>query len=290
MSDLFEPYMNNLVPMVVEQTNRGERAYDIYSRLLKERIIFLVGPIHDAVASLMCAQLLFLEAENPNKDINFYINSPGGVVSSGLAIYDTMQYIRSPVATVCIGQAASMGSLLLAAGAVGKRYSLPNSRIMIHQPSGGAQGQATDIEIQAREILALRARLNEIYVKHTGQPLEAIQAAVERDKFLSPAEAKEFGLIDEVVENRPGAQEEPVCQFDRLAEVGGGPLARCSRTGSSNPAPSREESDANLFRKSVVASRTKCRLCDPVPPSSRKFSRPPLQTKSVFAFGRGWPA
>ena len=165
MADHFEQYMNNLVPMVVEQTNRGERAYDIYSRLLKERIIFLVGPVHDAVASLICAQLLFLESENPTKDIAFYINSPGGVVTSGLAIYDTMQYIRSPVSTVCIGQAASMGSLLLCAGAHGKRFSLPNSRIMIHQPSGGAQGQATDIEIQAREILALRARLNEIYVQ-----------------------------------------------------------------------------------------------------------------------------
>ena len=203
MSDRFDTYMNNFVPMVVEQTNRGdERAYDIYSRLLKERIIFLVGPVDDAVASLICAQLLFLEAENPNKDINFYINSPGGVVTSGLAIYDTMQYIRSPLATVCIGQAASMGSLLLAAGSRGKRYSLPNSRIMIHQPSGGAQGQATDIEIQAREILALRARLNEIYVKHTGQPLDVITTAVERDKFLSPGEAKEFGLIDEVVVKR----------------------------------------------------------------------------------------
>src|SRR5713101_7237128 len=207
MADHFETYMNNLVPMVVEQTNRGDLAYDIYSRLLKERIIFLVGPIHDAVASLICAQLLFLEADNPNKDINFYINSPGGVVTSSLAIYDTMQYIRSPVATVCIGQAASSGSLLLAAGAKRKRYSLPNSRIMIHQPSGGAQGQATDIEIQAREILALRARLNEIYVKHTGQPLETISAAVERDKFLSPLEAKEFGILDEVVENRPGRDE-----------------------------------------------------------------------------------
>jgi len=207
MSDHFEQYMNNLVPMVVEQTNRGERAYDIYSRLLKERIIFLVGPIHDAVSSLICAQLLFLEAENPNKDIAFYINSPGGVVTSSLAMYDTMQYIRSPVSTVCIGQAASAGSLLLCAGAKGKRFSLPNSRIMIHQPSGGAQGQATDIEIQAREILALRARLNEIYVRHTGQPLEAIQTALERDKFLSPIEAKEFGLIDEVVENRPGRDE-----------------------------------------------------------------------------------
>jgi ATP-dependent Clp protease, protease subunit len=209
MSDRFDTYMNNLVPMVVEQTNRGERASDIYSRLLKERIIFLIGPVDDAVSSLICAQLLFLEAENPNKDINFYINSPGGVVTSGLAIYDTMQYIRSPVATVCTGQAASMGSLLLAAGARGKRYSLPNSRIMIHQPSGGAQGQATDIEIQAREILATRARLNEIYVRHTGQPIDVIQAAVERDKFLSPGEAKEFGLIDEVVENRPGGIEEP---------------------------------------------------------------------------------
>jgi ATP-dependent Clp protease protease subunit len=208
MSDYFEQYMNNLVPMVVEQTNRGERAYDIYSRLLKERIIFLVGPVHDAVASLIVAQLLFLEAENPNKDINFYINSPGGVVTSGLAIYDAMQYIRSPVATVCIGQAASMGSLLLCAGAKGKRFSLPNSRIMIHQPSGGAQGQATDIEIQAREILAMRARLNEIYVRHTGQPLEVISAAVERDKFLSPFEAMEFGLVDEVVESRPGGFEE----------------------------------------------------------------------------------
>jgi ATP-dependent Clp protease protease subunit len=204
MSDYFEQYMNNLVPMVVEQTNRGERAYDIYSRLLKERIIFLVGPVHDAVASLICAQLLFLESENPSKDIAFYINSPGGVVTSGLAIYDTMQYIRSPVSTVCIGQAASMGSLLLCAG---KRFSLPNSGIMIHQPSGGAQGQATDIEIQAREILRLRARLNEIYVRHTGQPLEVISTAVERDKFLTPLEAKEFGLIDEVVENRPGHDE-----------------------------------------------------------------------------------
>ena len=208
MSDYFEQYMNNLVPMVVEQTNRGERAYDIYSRLLKERIIFLVGAVHDAVASLICAQLLFLESENPSKDIAFYINSPGGVVTSGLAIYDTMQYIRSPVSTVCIGQAASMGSLLLCAGAKGKRFSLPNSRIMIHQPSGGAQGQATDIEIQAREILALRARLNEIYVRHTGQPLEVISAAVERDKFLSPFEAMEFGLLDEVVQSRPGGFEE----------------------------------------------------------------------------------
>jgi ATP-dependent Clp protease protease subunit len=200
--------MNTLVPMVVEQTNRGERAYDIYSMLLKERIIFLVGPVNDAVSSLVCAQLLFLESVNPNKDIAFYINSPGGVVTSGMAIYDTMQYIRSPVSTVCVGQAASMGSLLLCAGAKGKRFSLPNSRIMIHQPSGGTQGQATDIEIQAREILALRARLNDIYVKHTGQALEVISSAVERDKFLSPVEAKEFGLIDEVVANRPPREDD----------------------------------------------------------------------------------
>jgi ATP-dependent Clp protease, protease subunit len=207
MADAFEVYNNTLVPMVVEQTNRGERAFDIYSRLLKERIIFLVGPVNDYVSSLVCAQLLFLEADNPNKDISFYINSPGGVVTSGMSIYDTMQYIRSPVSTVCIGQAASMGSLLLCAGAKGKRFSLPNSGIMIHQPSGGAQGQATDIEIQAREILRLRARLNEIYVRHTGQPLEVISSAVERDKFLTPFEAKEFGLIDEVVESRPGRDE-----------------------------------------------------------------------------------
>jgi ATP-dependent Clp protease protease subunit len=191
--------MNNLVPMVVEQTNRGERAYDIYSRLLKERLIFLVGPVNDAVASLICAQLLFLESENPTKDISLYINSPGGIVTSGMAIYDTMQYIRPDVATVCIGQAASMGSLLLAAGAPGKRHTLPNSRIMIHQPSGGAQGQASDIEIQAREILALRHRLNEIYVQHTGQQIERVQAAVERDYFMSPQEAKEFGLVDDVL-------------------------------------------------------------------------------------------
>ncbi|HEY4970459.1 MAG TPA: ATP-dependent Clp endopeptidase proteolytic subunit ClpP [Steroidobacteraceae bacterium] len=206
--DPFEQYMNTLVPMVIEQTNRGERAYDIYSRLLKERIIFLVGPVNDMVASLICAQLLFLESENPSKDIALYVNSPGGVVTSGLAIYDTMQYIRPDVATVCVGQAASMGSLLLAAGAKGKRVSLPNSRIMIHQPSGGAQGQATDIEIQAREILMLRARLNEIYVKHTGQTLDVIAAAVERDKFMSPVEAKAFGLIDEVMANRPLSAED----------------------------------------------------------------------------------
>ena len=195
--------MNSLVPMVVEQTNRGERAYDIYSRLLKERIIFLVGPVEDHVSSLICAQLLFLESENPTKDISFYINSPGGLVTAGLAIYDTMQYIRPDISTVCIGQAASMGSLLMAAGAAGKRYSLPHSRIMVHQPSGGFQGQATDIEIHAREILSLRARLNEIYVTHTGQDLKVIEDAMERDKFLDPEEAKEFGIIDEVVSQRP---------------------------------------------------------------------------------------
>jgi ATP-dependent Clp protease protease subunit len=203
MRDPYEFTMNTLVPMVVEQTARGERAFDIYSRLLKERIIFLIGPVNDAVSSLVCAQLLFLESENPSKDISFYINSPGGVVTSGLGIYDTMQYIRPDVSTVCMGQAASMGSLLLAAGAAGKRYSLPNARVMVHQPSGGAQGQATDIEIQAREILSMRARLNQIYVKHTGQPLDVIEAAVERDKFLSPEEAKAFGIIDEVVTSRP---------------------------------------------------------------------------------------
>jgi ATP-dependent Clp protease protease subunit len=200
-----EIYNNNLVPMVVEQTARGERAFDIYSRLLKERIIFLTGPIFDQVASLICAQLLFLESENPSKDISFYINSPGGVVTAGLAVYDTMQYIRSPVSTVCVGMAASAGSLLLTAGAKNKRYALPNSQVMIHQPSGGAQGQATDIEIQAREILRTRARLNLIYVKHTGQPLEAIEAKMERDTYLTADEARDFGLVDEVVDSRPGS-------------------------------------------------------------------------------------
>jgi ATP-dependent Clp protease protease subunit len=199
----FETQMNALVPMVVEQTNRGERAFDIYSRLLKERIIFLIGGVNDPVASLICAQLLFLESENPSKDISFYINSPGGIVTSGLAIYDTMQYIRPDVSTVCIGQAASMGSLLLAAGAPGKRFCLPNARIMLHQPSGGTQGQAADIEIQAREILTLRRHLDEIYARHTGQTLETIEATMERDKFMSPDEAKSFGLIDEVVSKRP---------------------------------------------------------------------------------------
>ena len=208
MQDPFEQYMQTLVPMVVEQTNRGERAYDIYSRLLKERIIFLVGPVNDMVSSLVCAQLLFLESENPTKDISLYINSPGGVVTSGLAIYDTMQYIRPHIATVCIGMAASMGSLLLTAGAKGKRVALPNASIMIHQPSGGFQGQATDIEIHAREILRTRARLNEIYVRHTGQSLDAVAAALERDRFMSPDEAKAFGLIDEVMTNRPVTADE----------------------------------------------------------------------------------
>jgi ATP-dependent Clp protease protease subunit len=198
-----ETRMNGLVPMVVEQTNRGERAYDIYSRLLKERIIFLVGPVDDHVSSLICAQLLFLESENPTKDISFYINSPGGLVTAGLAIYDTMQYIRPDISTVCIGQAASMGSLLMAAGAAGKRYSLPNSRIMVHQPSGGFSGQATDIEIHAREILSLRGRLNDIYVKHTGKSLSVIEEAMDRDRFMAPEDAREFGIIDEVVNERP---------------------------------------------------------------------------------------
>ena len=195
--------MSNLVPMVVEQTNRGERAYDIYSRLLKERIIFMVGPVDDGLASLVAAQLLFLEADNPSKDVSIYINSPGGIVSAGLAIYDTIQYVRPAVSTLCIGMAASMGSLLLAAGAEGMRYALPNSRIMIHQPTGGFQGQATDIEIHAREILDQRGRLNQIYVKHTGQKLATIEKSVERDNYMSADEAKTFGIIDEVVVSRP---------------------------------------------------------------------------------------
>ncbi len=203
MGNPVETYMNYLVPMVVETTNRGERAYDIYSRLLKERIVFMTGGVDDGVASLICAQLLFLESENPSKDISFYINSPGGVVTSGLAIYDTMRYIRSDVSTVCIGQAASMGSLLLCAGTKGKRYALPNARIMIHQPSGGVQGQAADIEIQAREILALRDRLNKIYAHHTGKPVSEIETAMDRDLYMTPEESRAFGLIDEVVTDRP---------------------------------------------------------------------------------------
>ena len=202
MSRDYEEKMNSLIPMVVEQTNKGERAYDIYSRLLKERIVFLVGGVNDNVASLVTAQLLFLESENPKKEIYFYINSPGGLVTSGLGIYDTMQYIRSPVSTLCIGQASSMGSFLLAAGEKGKRFSLPNSRIMVHQPSAGYQGQATDIEIHAKEILALKNRLNKIYSKHTKKSEEEIKKALERDNFMTPSEAKTFGLIDEVVEKR----------------------------------------------------------------------------------------
>ncbi len=203
--DPVEVYANTLVPMVVEQTARGERSYDIYSRLLKERIIFLTGPVFDGVASLISAQLLFLESENPSKDVYFYINSPGGVVSSGLAIYDTMQYVRPQVSTVCIGQAASMGSLLLCAGAKGKRYALPNSRIMVHQPSGGAQGQAADIEIQAREILHLRGRLNDLYHVHTGQAVAEIERKLERDAYMSAEEARDWGLVDEVVAKQPHA-------------------------------------------------------------------------------------
>jgi ATP-dependent Clp protease protease subunit len=193
----------NLIPMVVEQTARGERSYDIFSRLLKERIVFVVGPVHDSMATLVVAQLLFLESENPDKEISMYINSPGGVVTAGLSIYDTMQYIKPKVSTLCIGQAASMGSLLLAAGAPGMRFSLPNSRVMIHQPSGGFRGQATDIEIHAREILALKARLNNIYVSHTGKPLEEIQRNMERDNFMSAEDAKNFGLIDDIIKERP---------------------------------------------------------------------------------------
>ena len=208
MQNPAEFYMNTLVPMVVEQTSRGERAYDIFSRLLKERIIFLSGPVHDGMSTLICAQLLFLEAENPTKDISMYINSPGGVVTAGLSIYDTMQYIKPRISTLVVGQAASMGSLLLCAGEKGMRYSLPNSRVMVHQPSGGFQGQATDILIHARETEKLKRRLNEIYVKHTGQSLENVEAALERDRFMSPEEAKDWGLIDEILENRGKAEPE----------------------------------------------------------------------------------
>jgi len=213
MRDPKDTYMNYLVPMVVEQTNRGERAYDIYSRLLKERIIFITGPVEDGMASLIVAQLLFLEAENPKKEVSMYINSPGGVVTSGLAVYDTMQFIRPAVSTLCTGQAASMGSLLLAAGAKDLRFALPNARIMVHQPSGGFQGQATDIMLHAQEILNLKRRLNEIYVKHTGQPLKKIEDALERDMFLTSEMAKEFGLIDKVIEKRP---EEPSFKAEPL--------------------------------------------------------------------------
>ena len=202
MTDKIQEHMNTLIPMVVEQSSRGERAYDIYSRLLKERIVFLVGSVNDSVATLITAQFLYLESENPKKEIYFYINSPGGLVNAGLGIYDTMQYVKSPVSTLCIGQASSMGSFLLAAGEKGKRISLPNSRIMVHQPSAGFQGQATDIEIHANEIMLLKKRLNEIYSKHTGRNVEEIKNALERDKFMTPQEAKEFGLIDKVVEKR----------------------------------------------------------------------------------------
>ena len=202
MSIKIPEQLNTLIPMVVEQSSRGERAYNIYSRLLKERIVFVVGPINDAVASLVTAQLLFLESEDPKKEISLYINSPGGLVTAGLGIYDTMQYIKPEISTLCIGQAASMGSFLLAAGAKGKRYSLPNSRIMVHQPSAGFQGQATDIEIHANEVLSLKKRLNEIYSKHTGKNVDQIKDALERDNFMTPENAKDFGLIDQVVEKR----------------------------------------------------------------------------------------
>ncbi|WP_374271131.1 ATP-dependent Clp endopeptidase proteolytic subunit ClpP [Paenirhodobacter enshiensis] len=207
MRDPIETFTNTLVPMVVEQTSRGERAYDIYSRLLKERIIFLAGPVEDNMATLICAQLLFLEAENPSKEISMYINSPGGVVTAGLSIYDTMQYIRPKVSTLVIGQAASMGSLLLTAGAAGQRFSLPNSRIMVHQPSGGFQGQATDILIHARETERLKQRLNEIYVRHTGNDYETVVGALERDNFMSAEEAKSWGLIDQILESRSAPEE-----------------------------------------------------------------------------------
>jgi len=202
MTTKLTEHMNNLIPMVVEQSNRGERAYDIYSRLLKERIVFVVGPINDTVASLVTAQLLYLESEDPKKEISLYINSPGGLVTAGLGIYDTMQYIKPDINTLCIGQAASMGSFLLAAGSKGKRFSLPNSRIMVHQPSSGFQGQATDIEIHANEVLSLKKRLNEIYSKHTGQSVDEIKLALERDNFMTAENAKSFGLIDKVVDKR----------------------------------------------------------------------------------------
>ncbi|MEM9222562.1 MAG: ATP-dependent Clp protease proteolytic subunit [Pseudomonadota bacterium] len=202
MRDPIEFTMNALVPMVVEQTNRGERAYDIFSRLLSERIIFITGPIEDTVATLVCAQLLYLEADNPNKEISLYINSPGGIVTSGLAIYDTMQFVRPTISTLCIGQSASMGAMLLAAGEEGMRYALPNARIMVHQPSGGFRGTAADIQLQANEILSLKRRLNEIYRKHTGQELDVIEKALERDNYMAPEVAKEFGIVDQVIESR----------------------------------------------------------------------------------------
>ncbi|MFQ5437501.1 MAG: ATP-dependent Clp endopeptidase proteolytic subunit ClpP [Paracoccaceae bacterium] len=207
MRDPLDTYMNTLVPMVVEQTSRGERAYDIFSRLLKERIIFVSGPVHDGMSTLIVAQLLFLEAENPKKEISMYINSPGGVVTSGLSVYDTMQYIRPKVSTLCIGQAASMGSLLLAAGEKGMRFTLPNSRIMVHQPSGGFQGQASDIALHAKEILELKDRLNKIYVRHCGQSLKKVETALDRDNFMTAEEARDWGLIDEIVDRRPAEEE-----------------------------------------------------------------------------------
>ena len=207
MRDPIDVYMNTLVPMVVEQTSRGERAYDVFSRLLKERIIFVSGPVHDGMSTLIVAQLLFLEAENPSKEISMYINSPGGVVTSGLSIYDTMQYIRPKVSTLCVGQAASMGSLLLAAGEKGMRFSLPNSRIMVHQPSGGFQGQASDIALHAQEILELKDRLNKIYVKHTGQALKKVEQGLDRDNFMTAEQAKDWGLIDQIVDHRPSGDD-----------------------------------------------------------------------------------
>ena len=241
--------MQHLVPMVVEQTNRGERAYDIYSRLLKERIIFITGPIEDGMASLIVAQLLFLEAENPKKEISMYINSPGGIVTSGLAIYDTMQFVRPPVSTLCTGQAASMGSLLLAAGAKDLRFALPNARIMVHQPSGGFQGQATDIMLHAQEILNLKRRLNEIYVKHTGQPLKKIEDALERDMFLTSEMAKDFGLIDKVIEKRVGG----TGPQDRAHPQGGDLIRRrrCHKSGRFI-GPKRGRAPGQAFSRRVI--------------------------------------
>ncbi len=273
--DPVEIYGNALVPMVVEQTARGERAYDIYSRLLKERIIFLTGPVYDQVSALICAQLLFLESENPSKDIAFYINSPGGVVSAGLAIYDTMQYIRSEVSTVCIGQAASMGSLLLCAGAKGKRFALPNARVMVHQPSGGAQGQATDIEIQAREILTLRKRLNDIYVRHTGQPIEAIERKLERDAYMSAEESRDFGLVDEVVDAPPRAIRDGSAE---LTGRDGRPAGRCRPATPTTPPPAfrspiRWRDAWTLPPGPAVLARFRCStMCGGAAPVARPFA------------------